>query len=342
MIFDKSLICPVLIGRESDLQRLERLLTQSQDGKGQIALISGEAGIGKSRLVREARARAPQGTVILEGYCFQTDSALPYAPLLDLFRNFFVRYSQQEIAQAMRASAQMLLTLFPELAAAFPDLSPSGASNPNLEQEKRRLFQALAGTIMELAQRKPLILLLEDLHWSDSTSLEFLLLLARQVSSQPILLLLTYRSDETTPELTHFLAELDRERLGTELALKPMLSPEVGEMLQAILDSPQAPVSRDFLDTVFTLTEGNPFFIEEILKALTAEGDISYADGIWDRKEIDPLHIPRTIQDAVQRRTQRLDERTLQALMLASVMGRRFDFRLLQELLEVDEADLLA
>lgn len=337
MIFVKSLICPIVIGRENDLQRLDRLLTQSQEGKGQIALISGEAGIGKSRLVKEAKARAAQGTVILDGYCFQTDSVLPYAPLLDLFRNFFLRSSREEILQA-----QQLLAFFPELSP-VPDLSPTRPIHPNLEQEKRRLFHALAGTLLELAQTKPLILILEDLHWSDSTSLEFLLLLARRISSQPILLLLTFRSDETTPELTHFLAELDRERLGTEFALKPMNSPEVGQMLQAILDSPQAPpVSKDFLDTVFTLTEGNPFFIEEILKALSAEGDISYADGIWDRKEINPLHIPRTIQDAVQRRTQRLDERTVQALTLASVMGRRFDFRLLQELLEVDEADLMS
>jgi DNA-binding CsgD family transcriptional regulator len=115
-------------------------------------------------------------------------------------------------------------------------------------------------------------------------------------------------------------------------------------MLQAILDSPRAPVSRDFFDTVFALTEGNPFFIEEILKALTAEGDISFEEipDIPDRKQINLSGIPRTIQDAVQRRTRQLDESTLQALTLASVMGRRFDFRLLQELLGVQEADLMA
>ena len=342
MNFDTPVICPVLIGRENDLQRLERLLAQAQEGQGQIALVSGEAGIGKSRLVREAKARAPHGTLILEGYCFQTDSVMPYAPLLDLFRNFFTSHSREEVAHAVGASAQQLLKLFPELNAALPDLAPSGTASLELEQEKRRLFQALAGTLAALAGHQPLIVVLEDLHWSDSTSLEFLLLLARRISAQPILLLLTYRGDETTPELTHFLAELDRERLGTEFELKPMSSPDVGQMLQAILDSPQTPVSKEFLDTVFALTEGNPFFIEEILKALTAGGDISYADGIWDRKEIDQLRIPRTIQDAVQRRTQQLGERTIQALTLASVMGRRFDFLLLQELLEVDETDLMA
>ena len=346
MIFDKSVVCPVLIGRENDLQTLDRLMAQSQEGRGQVALISGEPGIGKSRLVREARARAPQGTVILEGACFQTESALPYAPLLDLFRNFFGTHPPPaaEITRLLEPWAPQLVKLFPELTRYLPGLTPGATSSPDPEQEKRRLFHALAQTLTELAQRQPLILILEDIHWSDSTSLEFLHLLARRISTQPALLLLTYRGEETTPELTHFLAELDRERLGVEFALKPMSPADVEHMLQAILDSPQAPVSKDFLDTIFALTEGNPFFIEEIVKALIAEGDISFAEasGIWDRKEINPLHIPRTIQDAVQRRTQQLDEGTLQAFTLASVMGRRFDFRLLRELLHVQEADLMA
>ncbi|HET9590246.1 MAG TPA: AAA family ATPase, partial [Anaerolineales bacterium] len=149
MNFDKSVLCPVLIGRENDLQRLDRLMIQSQAGRGQLALISGEAGIGKSRLVREARSRAPQGTLILEGYCFQKDSVLPYAPLLDLFRNFFGTHSREVVARAMEVSAPQLVKLFPELTAYLPDLI--SAPNPDPEQEKRRLFQALAGTLTELA-----------------------------------------------------------------------------------------------------------------------------------------------------------------------------------------------
>src|SRR5688572_26466865 len=163
MIFDRSIVCPVLIGRESDLQRLDRLITQSQEGRGQIALISGEAGIGKSRLVREAKARAPQGTMILEGACFQTESVLPYAPILDLFRNFLETHPPEEIARMMEASAPQLVKLFPELIRDLPDLTPSGSSSPNPEQEKRRLFQALAMALTELAQRGPLLVILEDL-----------------------------------------------------------------------------------------------------------------------------------------------------------------------------------
>src|SRR5215216_7649099 len=99
MLFDKSLICPLLIGRENDLQVLDRLMMQSCEKNGQIALIAGEAGIGKSRLVREIKVRAPQGTVILEGQCYQTDLALPYAPILDLFRNFQATHTSEEIAR---------------------------------------------------------------------------------------------------------------------------------------------------------------------------------------------------------------------------------------------------
>ncbi len=339
MRLDKSVICPVFIGRENDLQLLDRLIMQSGDKSGQIALISGEAGIGKSRLVKETKARVSKGALILEGHCFQTESALPYAPILDLFRTFFAINSGEEIARALGLFAPELVKLIPELIGHLPNLS----SNPNLDpkQEKRRLFQALVQTLTEFAQSQPLVIIIEDLHWSDSTSLEFLLLLARRISSQPILLIVTYRSEETTPELTHFLAELDRERLGAEFELKRMSPMEVDAMLRAILDL-KTPISKELLETIFPLTEGNPFFIEEILKALIVNGDIFYADGTWDRKEINPLQIPRTIQDAVQRRTQQLDEHTLQALTLAAVMGRRFDFRLLQELLEVNEEELTA
>lgn len=311
------------------------------EGRGQIALISGEAGIGKSRLVKEIKSRIPDGKLVLEGLCSQTESFQPYAPLLDLLRYFIALHSDQEIAQALNSSAPQLIKLLPELSLYLPDLTSTPAPDADLKQEKLRTFHALARTFTDLAQSQPLVLIIEDLHWSDSTSYEFLLLLARRIVSLPIFLIFTYRSDETTPELTHFLAELDRGRLGTELTLKRMSPPEVDSMLRAILDL-SAPISQEFLDVIFPLTEGNPFFIEEILKALMADGDIFYADGTWDRKDIDQLRIPRTIQDAVQRRTQKLDERTLRTLTIAAVLGRRFNFRLLQELLETDEEDLMS
>lgn len=315
-------------------------MSHAMEGRGQIALISGEAGIGKSRLVKEIKSKAHNSRMVLEGFCSQTESAQPYAPLLDLLRNFISTCTDQEIAQILQSPVPQLIKLLPELSFYLPDLALDPAPNTDLRQEKLRTFHALARTFTDMAQSQPIVLIIEDLHWSDSTSFEFLLLLARRIVFLPIFLIFTYRSDETTPELTHFLAELDRGRLGTELTLKRMSPPEVASMLQAILDL-NTPVSQEFLDVIFPLTEGNPFFIEEILKALMADGDIFYADGTWDRKDIDQLRIPRTIQDAVQRRTQKLDERTLRVLTLAAVLGRRFNFRLLRELLETNEDDLM-
>ena len=124
MPFDKSVICPICIGRENDLQLLDRLIQQSNDKNGQIALIAGEAGIGKSRFVKEAKVRASERTLILEGHCFQTESALPYAPILEIFRNFITTHSTEEIAQAAESSAPQLVKLLPELTVSLSRLAP--------------------------------------------------------------------------------------------------------------------------------------------------------------------------------------------------------------------------
>lgn len=338
MFPDKSVICPVTIGRDNDLQRLQGLFAHALEGNGQIALISGEAGIGKTRFANEAETWSAQRGLVLRGNCFQTESAQPYAPLLDLLRYFLATRSKDEIKRAIGPHAVSLLRLMPELEVHFPDIVPAPTPDPKIE--KQRIFQSLTQIFMELARNKPLVVIIEDLHWSDSTSLEFLLLLARRIAPLPIFLVLTYRSDETNPELTHFLAELDRSRLGTDFSLKRLTAFDVDLMLRAILEL-DTPVSQEFLDAVFPLTEGNPFFIEEILKSLMEEGDVFFANGVWDRKEISQLRIPRTIQDAVQRRTQKLDERTVRVLTMASVLGRRFNFHLLRDILQVDEPELL-
>ncbi|MCZ7571712.1 MAG: tetratricopeptide repeat protein [Ardenticatenaceae bacterium] len=151
----------------------------------------------------------------------------------------------------------------------------------------------------------------------------------------------SYRREEATPALSHLLAQLDRQRLAEEIVLAPLGREEVGTLLQAIFDLKQ-PVRAEFLDAIFALTEGNPFFVEEVLKSLIAAGDIFYADGIWDRKPLEALRIPRSVQDAVQRRADRLSDPARQLLSLAAVAGRRFDFRLLQALTGHGEEHLLA
>jgi DNA-binding CsgD family transcriptional regulator len=337
--FERSIICPVLIGRAAQLDTLEGRIALSRDAHGQVALIVGEAGIGKSRLLAEISAHAAkQGFTIFQGRCFEPDRALPYAPLLDLLRAFLAAHSVDEIADGLGPSAAELVKLLPELA----DILPDGIPNPILapEQEKRRCFQALTQFFTRTAARQPLLVTIEDLHWSDDTSLELLLILARRVAAAPIFLVLTYRGDEVQPGLAHMLASLDRERLAAEVRLTALNEAEVDAMLRAIFDQ-RRPIRSDFLSALYTLTEGNPFFIEEILKSLITAGDIFYTHGQWDRKPLGELNIPRTVQIAVRQRAGRLHLDAKRVLTLAAVVGRRFDFDLLQRLTGHDETTLL-
>jgi DNA-binding CsgD family transcriptional regulator len=351
----RPIVCPALIGRTPSLEALLRLMEQACGGHGHILLIAGEAGMGKSRLVAEAtirfRSSQAQATspamLILEGRCFEPDRSLPYAPLLDLLHSFLAPRSPEDIAACLEQDAPELIKLLPELGALFPDLTPASSHDP--EQEKHHLFHALTHFLTRLSATQPLLLIIEDIHWSDDTSLEFLLYLARRITSHPMLLLLTYRSEEAFPLLTPFLAKLDRERLATELTLAPLTFDEVEEMMRAILALPHA-VGADFLANVYELTEGNPFFIEEMLKSLVTAGEFVYVDGKWERISRrdesaaalpERAQLPRSVQLAVQQRLDHLSAEAKDTLSLAAVAGRRFDFALLQQITGRNEAGLI-
>ncbi|MCL5995719.1 MAG: AAA family ATPase [Chloroflexi bacterium] len=337
--FAKSVICPVLIGRSSYLETLRQCIDQAKNKIGQTVLISGEAGIGKSRLVAEAKADAiRQGFLVLQGNCFQSDPAYPYAPLLDLLRPTLS-------VDHLEADAPQWASMTHELSRLLPDLMPlSGPLEPapihEADQNKRRLFAALLQVFNFFVARQPVLMIVEDVHWSDDTSLEFLHQLAWRSKAQPLLLLATYRSDEMRPALTRWLAQLDRAHLASELALPRLTRAEVDEMLAAIFER-RRPGRVEFLDTIYGLTEGNPFFIEEILKSLVAAGDIHAADDIWTRKALDELHVPRSIQAAVQQRVGQLSDSAKQTVVIAAVAGRRFDLPLLQRVLHCDEDHLI-
>lgn len=336
---ERPIVCPVLVGRERHVEALAELVAQLRQGAGGVVLISGEAGIGKTRLVTEARARAATaGVSVYQGNCFETDRTLPYAPVLDLLRRTFAACPPEEVAAKVGQAAGEVVKLLPELAGVLPDGTPSPRLEP--EQEKRRLFEAVAAMLLRCAEDRPALIVVEDIHWCDDIGLEFLLYLARRVPERPLLLLLTYRSDEAHPGLRHLLAGLDRERLTTEVALSALDEGGVAAMIQAIFALERS-VRVDFLAEVYGLTDGNPFFVEETLKALVVAGDIFYRNGAWDRKAMNELHIPRSVQDAVRRRTQGLSPEAREALAVAAVAGQRFDFSLVLEVTRLDEGSLL-
>jgi DNA-binding CsgD family transcriptional regulator len=335
-----------LIGRAAELATLHQLIDQAKGGHGQVALLSGEAGIGKTRLVAEAKTyAAAHDFLLMQGNCFPADLSCPYAPLLDLLRTFAVSVLTTPTISDGAVFPRELAPLLPDLAPLAPDQPLASASDP--EQEKRRLFAALAQFFIGQASSQAVLFIIEDLHWSDETSLEFLHFLARHCSAAPVLIFLTYRNDEAHPSLIHYLALLDRERLAQEVALAPLTHAEVGAMLQAILELRRSvfvappPGQRDLLDALYPVTEGNPFLIEELLKSLIEAGDIVHEQGRWRSEGLRAWHLPRSVQDAVEQRTAHLSAGAKRVLHLAAVAGRHFDFALLQELIHQDEAQLL-
>lgn len=338
--FRRPLVSPVLVGRTAQLIALDASLDAACAGHGTTALLTGEAGIGKSRLVAETRLRATlRGMHILEGHCFEPDRILPYAPVLDLLRALLTDQPPDALLPDMTAIAPDLIRLMPELAVRLPDIPPLPSLDP--EQEQRRLVHALAQFIAQIAATRPVLVIIEDLHWSDERSLDLLLRLARGLEHHPIVLLLTVRSDEIGIELHHFLASLDRERLATELHLPPLTDNEVADMVSAIFDQPQ-PLRGDFRAALHTLTDGNPFFVEEVLKSLVLEGDIYHTGSAWERKPLDALRAPRSVQDAVQRRLAAVSPDARAMLTLAAVAGRRFDLDVLRAVSGCDEPHLIA
>jgi predicted ATPase len=184
--FHMPVVCPVLIDRVSELAALQSLIDQAKSGSGQVVLLSGEAGVGKSRLVAEAKIyAAAQDFLLLQGGCFQADFSSPYAPLLDLLRTSAANLLRATISSDLAPFARELHQFVPDIVPLPPDLVSLSSLDP--EQEKRRLFTALAQFFTGQATKQPVLLIIEDIHWSDETSLEFLHYLARRCIASPLL-----------------------------------------------------------------------------------------------------------------------------------------------------------
>jgi predicted ATPase len=216
---NKPVICPTIVGRATELAAFHVIVREVEDGQSRIVLLSGEAGIGKSRLVAEIETEAgSRGFLTLQGNCFQRDLTSPYAPLLDLLRMYLANQSPEVREAELQPYAQELLPVLPDLVTPVPASAVLPMSEP--EQEKRRLFVALTTILTKQAAGRPLLLVIEDIHWCDESSLEFLQYFMRHSTSFPWLVLLTYRSDEVHPTLINWLAQQDRERRAQEFSLE--------------------------------------------------------------------------------------------------------------------------
>jgi tetratricopeptide (TPR) repeat protein/predicted Ser/Thr protein kinase len=326
-----------LVGRERELRQARDLWRKAASGEGQVLLVTGEPGIGKTRLVRELTTQIEvSGGRALMGACYAEGGA-PYAPFAQIVRRALDNGAGTDLDLPQFVLAD-LLVLSPALRLRFPDVPPNPSLDPQSEQQ--RLFENVVAFCAALGERTPLLLVLEDAHWADSGTLALLRHLARRLRRQQVLFVATYREvelDETRP-LREMLLDLDRERLATRLKLS-RLDREASRNLLASLFAEQ--ITDEFLEGIYRETEGNPFFVEEVCKALVDSGDLYYQDGRWHRPSMEELQVPQSVRVAIQSRVRRLPAEVQDTLRLAAVLGRQFDFDTLARASEQDEDTLI-
>lgn len=328
-----------LVSRENELGRAIALWQHAVAGEGQVLLVSGEPGIGKTRLMRELVdiAQATGARVLAEG-CY-AEGGPPYAPLAGIIRDTFENPSGPAIPDFILAD---LLTLAPHLRTYHPHLPPNPALG--LEFEQQRMFDSFVSWCGMLATAAPVLLLVEDVHWADGGTLALLRHLARRVRKARLLVALTYRdteveADETHP-LTPILLDLNRERLAEGIRLARFTPDQTRALLAALL-STAGGISPEFLESVYRETEGNPFFTEEVCKGLVEQGKLYEAGGTWRRADMQTIVIPSSVRGAILARVERLPAPAQNVLRLAAILGREFDFETLHRASEEDEETLI-
>jgi tetratricopeptide (TPR) repeat protein len=314
-----------LVGRQPEIREARERWNQASAGRGQVLFVTGEPGIGKTRLVRELVTQVEVGgSRALVGECYAEGGA-PYGPFAQVVRRSLQDGLGLELPAYVLAD---LLTLAPALRQAYPEIPPNPPLDPQAEQH--RLYENVVTSFVTLCQASPVLLVLEDVHWADSGTLALLRHLARRTRRQPLLIVATYREvelDQSRP-FQNVLMDLNRERLATRLKLSRLSREETRALLETLFAEE---VSVQFSDGIYRETEGNPFFVEEVCKALVESGQVFVADGTWDRLSMEELGIPQSVRVAIQSRVRKLPQEVQDLLRLAAVVGREFDFDTLAE-----------
>ncbi len=330
-----------LIDREEELASLKSALESVLSGRGQVVLVDGEPGIGKTRLVDELLVYARlRGCLAAVGRCYEQEVNVPYLPFADALRTLLQGIPDDRLTAAAGLFASELVKLVPDLAQRIPGLVPSPPLEP--DQERLRLYQSITRFVTDLARTQSLVVVLDDLHWADAATLQLLRYLARNIRAERVLIVGTYRDVEVdrAHPLSSALSEMNRERLYRRVLVRRLTPQHVAAMIQSIFQARQ-PVSDELRDLIYTETEGNPFFVEEILKHLVEAGALYMEDGRWQRKEIAEIDVPRSIREVIGRRLEQVSAPCQRVLTLAAVIGRRFKFEVLQPVGELGEEELL-
>ena len=366
------------VGRDREFDEIKGYLHESMAGQGKLVFVTGEAGIGKTRLLDEFADYAKnQGVIFLRGRCLYQENAEPYLPFMDALDDYISgrRMAPKRDQEADFPVPEDILTMGivgfsdtsnPETGmvgqpvTGSADLLPMGllaidseeeaagvkVKKIDIYQERTRLFEALSQLVIDISREQPLVLVIDDLQWADDGSLQLLHYLARNIQNTRVMIGGAYRPEELdtmggeTHPLTKTLMRMRPEKLFFEIQLERFDMESSAQMINSMLNIRVTPES--FTKRLYEESEGNPFFIEEVVKSLVTEGVIDLDDYTWKSSlDMSKIHIPGTIRDVIGRRIDKLDESTRGILRYASIIGNQFTFKTLFKLSESKEEELI-
>lgn len=317
-----GVVSPVFIGRRQEMAALSVPLRRTHDGQPAVALIGGEAGVGKTRLVGElAGAASAAGFRVLSGQCIELGAeGLPLAPLVDALRSLVRAVPGDELGE-------LLGPVGPGLARLLPELAPGNVPAQDDGLQASQLLELVLGLLVRLSAARPVLFAIEDLHWADQSTLDLAAFLVRALRSVPVLLAITYRSDELQRRhpLRPLLSSWERLRSVHHIELRRFGRDEVAAQLAAILDGEPAP---GVVDEVFDRSGGNAYLVEEIAGVVRDGGD--------------PCDLPPSLRDVLLSRVDTVSPAAQRLLRTASVSGRVVPDRLLAQVAGMGEEELFA
>jgi len=332
-----------LIDRVEELGLLREAIDKAVSGQGGVFFLCGEAGIGKTRLARELGAYARlRGMHVLYGRCpalFRMDGVPPYVLWKEVIKDYMEMSTPEQSYRVLGFYPAEVSVLVPELKQKLGAFPPS--LSIGLGQERDRLFEAVLQFVTNISKEAPLLVVLDDLQWTDQSSLLLMHYMARGIYNRPLLLFGAYRDNEVDEQhpLTPVATELNRDRLLSSIHLERMSFDDVSEMIKRILEQDDVPT--EFLKLVHDKTKGNPFFVEEVIKSLKEERILYREDNKWKTKEVTRIEFPKTVKSLVKTRLSRLDEDCQNTLTMASFIGNDFTFEALCAVAGFDEGKAL-
>jgi len=332
-----------LVDRVGEMNQLKEAVDRAVRGEGGLLFLRGEAGIGKTRLTRELGAYAHlRGMNVLYGRCpalLTMTGIPPYILWSEVIRDYLQASAPEQLYRVMGFYPAEVSKLVPELRQRLGAIPQSIQIDP--EHERDRLFEAVSQFITNVSKEAPLLVVLDDLQWTDQSSLLLMHYLARGVSRERLLLVGAYRDNEVDEKhpLSPVLTELNRERLLQAVPLKRMSPGDVSDMIKQILEQDDVP--REFCELVYQKTRGNPFFVEEVTKSLMEQELIIREGNRWKIKEVSEIEFPETVKGVIKTRITRLDDECRNLLTMASFVGYDFTFEALRGATGFEEDKLI-